>query len=551
MSFSIKIIACLLSVVVLSCSSRLDKCLNRAELYMSDNHSESLRILDSLKNNNMSQKEAARFALLYSQAKDKNWIDETDDSLINVAVNYFEHSSDSYYKFLSFYYLGRVNQNAGNLSKAIVAFTKAEDLVGEVHDNYSIGLLYANLGILFQKIYDYPKSLEAFNSAYDYYMLSGKNDHAMYARYNIGNVLMNTKQFDRAETLLREVLEWAEMNSDKNTYSKCVRLLASIYEDTGNTKGLKDLLLNEGVTVTGNLKMLQYYAYLVALGGDFRKSEDYMQKSWMKARTSKDSAFLYYREYTIDKLKGDFEEALKNHERYFYIQDTTVRAELQQPIISAQKDFYKNEARYNTLLVKLNREKLLIISIASIIVFVLMTVLHIFRIKVKQKRIDGYMDKIQNLEFTLLSAINENDVAKVKMNEKVSELFTNQFKLIDKLSTTYYETHGSSKDKDAIYKQVTNEIEKLSSSKKHLALLEEIVDTYLDNVMQKTRGAVPQLSEMDFRILCYIYAGFSAKAISIFTNNSTGNIYMKKKRLKEKISSSNSPNVKDILMYLN
>lgn len=149
MRFGVRIILCLLSVIAVSCSSRVDKYLNKAELYMSENPSESLMILDTVKYNYMSHKEAARFALLYSQAKDKNWIDETDDSLINVAVNYFEHSSDSYYKFLSFYYLGRVNQNAGNLSKAIVAFTKAEDLVGEVHDNYSIGLLYANLGILF------------------------------------------------------------------------------------------------------------------------------------------------------------------------------------------------------------------------------------------------------------------------------------------------------------------------------------------------------------------------------------------------------------------
>ena len=59
---------------------------------MSDTPSESIKILDTVKNVHMSHNEVARFALLYSQAKDKNWIDETDDSLISVAVNYFEHS---------------------------------------------------------------------------------------------------------------------------------------------------------------------------------------------------------------------------------------------------------------------------------------------------------------------------------------------------------------------------------------------------------------------------------------------------------------------------
>jgi hypothetical protein len=43
---------------------------------------------------------------------------------------------------------------------------------------------------------------------------------------------------------------------------------------------------------------------------------------------------------------------------------------------------------------------------------------------------------------------------------------------------------------------------------------------------------------MDFRLVCYCIAGFSAKAISVFTGNSTGNIYMKKSRLKAKINAS-------------
>lgn len=44
------------------------------------------------------------------------------------------------------------------------------------------------------------------------------------------------------------------------------------------------------------------------------------------------------------------------------------------------------------------------------------------------------------------------------------------------------------------------------------------------------------LNEMDYRLLCYLFAGFSAKAISVFTGDSTANIYMKKGRIKGKIS---------------
>ena len=68
--------------------------------------------------------------------------------------------------------------------------------------------------------------------------------------------------------------------------------------------------------------------------------------------------------------------------------------------------------------------------------------------------------------------------------------------------------------------------------------------------MQKTRKAMPHLPEMDMRLLLFMYAGFSAKAISVFTNNSTGNIYMKKSRLKENIQKSSSEYKESILYYL-
>ena len=68
--------------------------------------------------------------------------------------------------------------------------------------------------------------------------------------------------------------------------------------------------------------------------------------------------------------------------------------------------------------------------------------------------------------------------------------------------------------------------------------------------MQVTRDTLPQLSEMDFRLLCFIYSGFSAKAISVFTGDSVGNIYMKKSRLKTRIMQSESPNKEFILENL-
>ena len=133
------------------------------------------------------------------------------------------------------------------------------------------------------------------------------------------------------------------------------------------------------------------------------------------------------------------------------------------------------------------------------------------------------------------------------MNEQINRLFVAQFTTIDKLSNTYYETHHTQRGKEAMYHAVKKEIEAFST-KEAIQRLEGIVNMYRKDIMKKVRESMPHFSEMDFRLLCFIYAGFSAKAISIFTGDSVGNIYTKKSRLKTKIMESDAVH-KDEMIY--
>lgn len=551
-----RIMKCMLSVMFsfalffVSCSdNRSVKELGKIEALMQEDPVKVLETLENIDERTLKgDKAKALYALLYSQAKDKNWIDETDDSLISIAVNYFKESNDTYHKFLSYFYCGRVYQNAGNLAKAIISFTKAEEMVTDMCDFYYVGLLYANLGLLYQDINNYTKSLEAFENAFKYYSNAGKHHHSMYAKLNMGNILLNMKQYDKAEQCLEGVMEWSYKNNDSVTIRNGLVLLADLYEQTKNCEALKTLLSSRYYEVDDeSCNLLQYKAYVYALEGKMELAQKFLCRAWSIAVSQKDSAVLYHREYSINKMKGEYDEALMSHEKLLYNLDRSIRVQLQQPVIAVQKDYYREEARLNQYQLKQNRNIFIVLSVAAAIIFVLVVVICVYKIRIGQKKIDWYMDKIGNLENLLLSVHSDRSIETKEMSEKISSLFISQFSLIDKLSTTYYETHGSNKDKDAIYRQVTKEIEKLSKDKKYLIQLESIVNKYKDNVMQITREVLPELSEMDLRILCYFFAGFSAKAISIFTNNSTGNIYVKKGRLKERISSLESAH-KDIIL---
>lgn len=499
------------------------------------------------------KKSQALYALLLSQAMDKNWIDEVDDSLIMVAVDYYRNSNDAEHKFLSYYYLGRIQQNSGNLAKALVSFAVAEEMAGQISDDYSIGLLYAQFGRIYQTLYDYPKSIEAFSKACHFYDLANKSSHKVYAKLSLAQLYKSVKQYDKSHEIISEIITAAYDSKDVYLTQQCVQLLFQIYEQQGDMQGTKSLLTSKYVKLCNDdLMLIQAKAYAYAL----QKSDSaklYMSGAWKLARNSSDSAQLYFREYKLNKLVGKHDVALKKHEKVLYIQDTIVRKNLQQPILTAQKDYYQTEYKVKAQELKQSKHRLVAFICVSIAVIIMLVVAYRYRIRVKQKQIESYIDKIYNLESSLLAVNEEADsaiVENVEMRKKINSLFVSQFNLIDKLCTTYYETQVANKDKDAIYTQVRNEIEKLQSNRKHIMQLEKIINLYMDNVVARIRETVPQMTEMEIRLCCFFLAGFSAKAISVFTNDSIGNIYMKKVRMKTKISESDSKDKDVILEYL-
>lgn len=557
--YSMRCLLFLLLIAHLFCacsvkSNRVKSELRRAEELMMNSPDSSFIILKGIDPMKITGKKSqALYALLLSQAMDKNWIDEVDDSLIMVAVDYYRNSNDAEHKFLSYYYLGRIQQNSGNLAKALVSFAVAEEMAGQISDNYSIGLLYAQLGLIYQTLYDYPKSIEAFSKASHFYDLANKSSHKVYAKLSLAQLYKSVKQYDKSHEIISEIITAAYDSKDVYLTQQCVQLLFHIYEQQGDMQGAKSLLTSKYVKLCNDdLMLMQAKAYAYAL----QKSDSaklYMSRAWKLARNSSDSAQLYFREYKINKLVGKHDVALKNHEKVLYIQDTIVRKNLQQPILTAQKDYYQTEYKVKAQELKQSKHRLAAFICVSIVVIIMLVVAYRYRIRVKQKQIESYIDKIYNLESSLLAVNEEADsaiVENVEMRKKINSLFGSQFNLIDKLCTTYYETQAANKDKDAIYTQVRNEIEKLQSNRKHIMQLEKIINLYMDNVVARIRETVPQMTEMEIRLCCFFLAGFSAKAISVFTNDSIGNIYMKKVRMKTKISESDSKDKDVILEYL-
>lgn len=127
-----------------------------------------------------------------------------------------------------------------------------------------------------------------------------------------------------------------------------------------------------------------------------------------------------------------------------------------------------------------------------------------------------------------------------ELENKVDDLYRSRLDTLNMLCNEYFEKNDSEKIRLTLYNEVEKQILHLRD-KESLEELETIVNTYLDNILVKVRQQLPELKTTDLHFLIYLFAGFSPRAVCIFSDIKIKNFYNRRSRLKERILSSEAP----------
>ncbi len=533
----------LMSFVSCNRNGSVRKVLADSESLMNERPDSALYMLQNINPKDLNFKRLrAEHSLLLSMALDKNYIDLTSDTLINVAVDYYRRHRDYERQFQSLYYQGRVYENAGQYSKAMLSFTEAEQIIDKVDNDFAKGLLYAHLGDLYDRFYNYQKSLECYMESERFYNKANRISHVYYARISIGCIYINMNQIENAERILKEVIEWGEVN---NTGASIIakERLADLYMRLGKAADYWIFVPHDEKEHS-----TQYYAtlaYQYALKDNRVKACEYLDSAWRAADTLSDTTKIYDFAYNVYKQIGDYEMALNAYENLYSITDRTIRSAMQEPLVEVQRDYFLSQAENHALKLRSSRIVLVAGCIIAVLALLIIMVYYRFLLAKKQRNLDNYIDLYHELEEKLSERENEID----SIHTKVRHLFSSQYDLLNQLCQISYENPGSSKA-GAIYSKVTKEIDSFKSDNKFYNKLEQIVNEYNDDVMRKLREGMPKLSSQEYRMFCFFCAGFLPKAISILTDEPLAHLYVKKMRLKEKILKKKPQYWQEIMGYL-
>ena len=126
--------------------------------------------MDSLNPAGFNKAERAYYSLLLTQSHYKNYIDDTTDAVINLAVDYYNNSNDHEKRTRSLLYQGCVYEVMGQPEKAIASYKNAEevaednDLENKAYAKLRLATLYANNSNYAQlKISKYKEALDLYN----------------------------------------------------------------------------------------------------------------------------------------------------------------------------------------------------------------------------------------------------------------------------------------------------------------------------------------------------------------------------------------------------
>lgn len=107
----------------------------------------------------------AQYALMLSTALSRCKIKVPNDSLINIAVDYFKRFGPAKEKFLSYYYQGRVYDDLEDYESAMLSYLEAESIHSKGIPLRHLTSLYLLKGDIYQHYYDYEKAVNAFRKA--------------------------------------------------------------------------------------------------------------------------------------------------------------------------------------------------------------------------------------------------------------------------------------------------------------------------------------------------------------------------------------------------
>jgi len=202
---------------VFSCTenSELEKQFASAESLMNNHPDSALAVLRKINRSSLSSdKMKAKYALLMSQALDKNYVDTTSFDILQPAIDYFLRKGTADEKLKTYYYQGRIYQNRENNDSAMQSFMRGREYCGQASDTLTMANLLVAQGTILYTTYKFDDFIKVNLEAAELYRKSGRPDYEILSIANVLDGSILTRDKSLADSIMSIALSKINSNPE-------------------------------------------------------------------------------------------------------------------------------------------------------------------------------------------------------------------------------------------------------------------------------------------------------------------------------------------------
>lgn len=535
--------------------------LSIAENLMLEQPDSAKTVLDSIKRTDLKNRALkARFALLYSQAMDKCYIDTDNDSLISVALNYYSKRGSNHEKALAYYYNSAIAKNAKDIDKEVEYLVRAQEYAEKTDDAYLKGLIYSLLAQKYYVQFSFEESLSLYEKAAVEFEKTDNIANQLYAYSGIHNSLLF---LDRREESIASAEKALKLSKVLNHTTKIALWELEIMDIEHKINNVDDISRTK---------------YLLTLLDNSDDIERYRRWGYIYCVENKlDSAIYYYKRYIVNlqsfnrqtirpilnlaelyRLNNKTDEVILYMNKYINIADSINKAEREVLIQNLDEKYRTQQIKESYTALRKQHTLFVIICILIVIILIISAVYLFSRYKSKIEKIQQESEAsivqyatLQKQYDTLLQNMGAYTKENGEQGFKLVEVLQNRLNSLREVSEfAYY--YGDTDSSKKFYNKFKEHI--IISKNKNAILADDIIDmaNMLNNgVITYLKEHYPTITTYELSYCGLISLGFTPESIRILFNHSNNHsLYIVRTRISKKIGLNRALHIEEFISAL-
>ena len=518
------------ALTIFSCNdarnNEVYRLLTDVDSYIESRPDSALAVLEGIDKSELTSKELeAKYALLLSQALDKNYIDLQSDSIIAPAVRYYENHGTPDERLLTHYYRGVIYLNDGDRESAMESYIKAERYVDECRDYGVIARLYTAKMNLYRYAYDFASALEQEEIASSYFLKDKDTIRYISTLNTITGLKMQLGQYSEAYQYLDKI---------KSLWNNLDEYQKSIYYSNMLHLSKSDSVLNTGSILKEYVSEISNHQYADWLNianayisvSDYQSASDAIDR-YIEYGGIANAPYYWTLALLYEGLK-EYEKSNSAYKEYFKI-----TGEENVDILESDTKFIEERHKKEIELIDAehSKERITLISIIAILCAVI--VIYLIRQQLKIRTAEKKQLEIEKKRYEQLyaDAIAERD-ALTKMIEDSSVKDETKAVIRERLEVLNKVIISHITDTSSANKKAFQELEALVADK----------DSFIESTRLTIEGNNPEfiaalkkqgLTDEEINICCLYVIGLRGKDIKAYT--SQPRLYIQSAEIRHKL----------------